>query len=113
MYYGGYIWTKHVLERLGQRGLTQERVWETVAHPDKTNKGKKEGTTEFIKKIQSSRVTVIAVKSDKNEWILLSVWIDPPIYGTEDYRKKQNYHTYHRAGFWRKLWMIVREQLGF
>lgn len=111
--YGGYIWTKHVLERLGQRGLTQERVFNTVAYADKTVRGKKQGTIEFHKKFQQSWVTVITVKTEKGETLLLSAWIDPPLYGTEDYHKKQSYHAYHKAGFWGKLWLIVKEQFGF
>lgn len=111
--YGGIIWTNHVLERLGQRGLSQELAFGTFRHPDEQLVGKKYGTTEYHKRVNNSLITVIATQNEKKEWIVLSCWIDPPLYGTEDYRKKEAYTQYKKAGFWGKMWYTLKKQLGF
>ncbi len=111
--YGGIIWTNHALERLGQRGLSQELAWQAYRYPDTMRSGKERGTTEFQKKIGNSTITLIAKKNENNEWIVLSNWIDPPLPGTIDYFKKRQYKEYQKAGFWKKLWLIFRSQLGF
>jgi hypothetical protein len=112
-YYGGLIWTNHVLRRLDERGLHQEAVAQTFRYPDKSFKGKERDTTEFQKKFDYSTVTVIAKQNQNNEWLVLSAWVDPPVPGTRDAKKKDAYRAYQRAGFWGKLWRITLRQLGF
>lgn len=110
--YGGYIWTNHALERLGQRGLTQEMAWSAVAQSDHSQPGK-QGSTEYRKKFGKSTVTVIVKTSERGEKIVISCWIDPPYYGTDDYYKKQAYDRYQKASGWGKVWLIIKEALGF
>lgn len=110
--FGGIIWTNHALERLGERGLSQEKAWETYHRPDRSFPGKQNGTTEFQKRFGPSTVTLIAKQNERREWLVLSCWIDPPLPGTEDYRKKQNYERYRRSGFWGKVWYTIKQQLG-
>ncbi len=112
-YYGGIIWTNHALERLDQRGLSQELAWETFQRPDQKLAGKKQGTSEYQKRVNNSLITVIATQNEKNEWVVLSCWIDPPLFGTADYRKKEAYTKYRKAGFWGKVWYTVKKQLGW
>lgn len=113
-YYAGAVWTNHALERLGQRGLSQELAGQTFQHPEKIETGK-DGSLEYTKRFGKSLVTVVAKKNDKGEWIILSNWIDPPLYGTQDYYKKQKYQkfqkSYQEAGFWGKLWLEIKRQL--
>lgn len=111
--YGGVIWTNHALDRLEERQLPQEMAWETFQHPDHSYPGKQSGTTEAIKKFGTSTVTIISKQNERREWIVLSCWIDPPLPGTADYKKKQAYHRYQKATFWGKIWLTLREQLGF
>lgn len=112
-HYGGVIWTNHALERLGQRGLSQEMAWEAYRNPDVSERGKNPGTTESRKRFGNSTVTIISKQNDRREWIILSCWIDPPLPGTEDYRKREAYNKYRRAGLWGKIWLTLRKQLGF
>ena len=110
-HYKGAIYTNHALERLDDRGLTQDMAAETFRYPDKRISGKNPGSYEYTKKYQNSTVTVIAKQNEKGEWLILSVWIDPPLYGTKDYQKKQDYLASRRAGFWGKLWYVIKRQL--
>jgi hypothetical protein len=112
--YGGAIWTNHALERMEQRYLPQDMAWQAFQHPDTSFAGKQPGTTESIKQFGSSKVTIISKQNEQREWIILSCWIDPPLPGTKDYKKKQAYKSFQKAGFWGKLWLTLRHQLfGF
>lgn len=111
-HYGGIIWTNHALERLGQRGLTQKMALETFQSPDRVVQGKNAGTQEFQKKYNISLVTLIGKKNEKGEWLVLSVWIDPPLPGTMDDKKRKRYQAYQKASFWGKVFITVRDQLG-
>lgn len=112
-HYGGIIWTNHALERLDQRGLSQNLAWETFRHADRSFSGKKSGTTEYQRRVGNSLITVIATQNEKREWIVLSCWIDPPLAGSIDYYKKERYNEYKKAGFWGKIWISLKGQLGF
>lgn len=112
-YYGGVIWTNHVLERLGQRGLTQNLAWEAFKNPDRSFSGKETDTIEYQKRFDHSLVTIIAKKNEKNEWVILSCWIDPPLPGTIDVKKKEEYKKYQKASFWGKIFLTFKKQLGF
>lgn len=112
-YFGKVIWTNHALERLSARKLPQDIAFDAFQHPDKTVPGKNPGSTEYQKLIGPSLVTIIAKKNEKQQWIILSCWIDPPFPGTEDYRQKELYKKYRKSGFWGQLWYMVRKQIGF
>lgn len=109
--YGGAIWTNHALERLGARGLTQELARQAFQNPDYSGKGKQKDSWEYRKKFGDSQVTVIAKQNEKHEWIILSCWIDPPLPGYFDDRKKKAYQKYKKAGFWGQLWMDFTKDL--
>lgn len=111
--YGGFIWTNHALERIGQRGLSQEMAWSSIEHYDTYRVGKQYGTTEYEKRFGNSKVTVIVKVNEKNEKVVISCWIDPPYYGTDDYYKKQAYNRYQKASGWGKILLIIKEALGF
>lgn len=112
-YYGNVIWTNHALERLGERGLSQELAWQAFKNPDRTIKGKEKGTVEYQKRFHKSLVIIIAKQNEKGEWVILSCWIDPPLPGSIDARKKEEYKRYKQASFWGKLLLTLKKQLGF
>lgn len=113
-HYKGIIWTNHALERLKQRKLDQHTAWKAFKSPDTSVKGKQTGTMEYQKKVGTSFVTIIARKNDKREWVILSCWVDPPLEGSIDIKKKKDYINYKKAGFWGRLWIDMRKQLlGF
>lgn len=107
------IWTKHALQRVSERGFPKQLVHETFSTPDKIFNGRERGTREYQKFFGPSRVTVIAKQNDKNEWVILSCWIDPPLPGTEDHRKLRKYKEYKEATGLKKWWLAIKRQLGF
>jgi hypothetical protein len=92
--------------------MTRDIVLETFLHPDSSFAGKQTGTTEYRKRFQSSLVTVIGKQNERSEWLLLSAWIDPPLAGTADARKREEWRKYQKASVWGKIWMEVLRQLG-
>ena len=110
--YAGLIWTNHVLQRLNDRGMTQEQVSQTFYSPDQKIPGKQHSSIEYQKRFGNVRISVIAKQNEQDEWIILSCWREPPLAWTKDAKKKANYHKYQRAGFWGKFWMVVKKQLG-
>ncbi len=111
-YYGNAIWTNHALKRIGQRGLSQDIAWQAFKYPDTTLPGKNPGTSEFQKKFGISLVTIIAKQNERREWIILSCWIDPPLPGSIDAKKREDWKRYKKAGFWGKFWLTLKKQLG-
>ena len=117
------VFTSHAIERMKQRGITGEWAWQSVKTPDYTKPGKEKFTTEFVKKFENKTITAIGKKNDVGEWVVLSVWMDPPLAGTHDYHKKEKYlkglekdKEYRRkmdkASFWGKLWLTFLKQLN-
>lgn len=92
--------------------MTKDIVLQTFSSPDSKVKGKKSDTTEFVKRLGNSTVTLIAKQNERNEWVALSAWIDPPYPGTKDYKEKKRYRAYQKAGFWGKFWLTLLSQLG-
>ncbi len=111
-YYGNLIWTNHAILRMKNRGLPQDMAREAFLHPDKTISGKTHGSFEYQKHLDHSLVTIIAKQNDKYEWVVLSAWIDPPFPGSADAKQKASYQHYQKAGFWGKLWLTLRKQMG-
>lgn len=112
-YYGGAIWTNHAIERMQRRGLPQQTAWEAFAHPSASSKGKQPGTSQYQRKIDRTLVTIIAKQNEKNEWIILSAWVDPPLPGSPDAKAKSSYKNYQKASAFRKFLLTVKEQLKF
>lgn len=111
--YGGIIWTNHALDQLVERGLSQEKVWEAFNNPDSSSKGRTPDSFEFRKKFDKHTVTVITKKNEKNEWVVLSCWINPPLPGTEDTKQKEEYKKYQKSSGLGKVLLTVKKQLGF
>lgn len=106
------IWTNHALSRLGERGLTKDLASAAFNHPDSSKPGRENGTTQYQKRFGKSLVTVVAKQNEKSEWIVISCWIDPPLVGSEDEKKKIAYDKYQKASSIRKIWIAIKEQLG-
>lgn len=111
-YFGGAIWTNHALSRLDERGLTQEMASRTFNKPDSSSQGREIGTLQYQKRFDKSIVTVVAKQNEKNEWIILSCWIDPPLPGSVDEKNRVAYKNYQKASSWRKIWITLKRQLG-
>ena len=117
------VFTNHSIERMKERGISGDYAWQTVKQPDEKIAGKEKFTTEFIKKIDIHTITVIAKKNEIGEWVVLSVWMDPPLPGTKDHRKREKYlnnlnkmrtmgKKMQGASPLKKLWLTFRKQIG-
>jgi len=111
--YAGLIWTNHALTRLRERQFTQETAAVAYTSPDYTKAGKQSGTIEYQKRLGEKTVTLIISKNREGEKIVVSAWIDPPAQGTSDYRNRQRYLEYQKASGLKKIFLIIKEQLGF
>jgi len=118
------VFTTHAIERMKERGIEGDWGWQTMKYPDRKQPGKEKHTTEFIKHFAEHKITAIGKKNDVGEWVVVSVWMDPPLKGTKDYQKREKYiktlgkrraldKKMETAGFWGKLWLTFRKQTGF
>lgn len=80
--YKNAIFTRHALERLKLRRITQDMVIRTLTKPDSTQK-EADDDTEFIRVVDGRKVHVIAAYlKDEKKWLIKSVWVrgeDDPI----------------------------------
>jgi hypothetical protein len=108
--YRGLIWTNHVIDRLLQRKIPQEWAWKTYTYPDTQVKGKEDKTYELSKQIEGHTVTLIVKPNQKNEKIILSCWVEPPLYGSIDDKKFQK--KYHSSTNWvEKIYRFIKNAL--
>ena len=70
----GLIFTKHAINRLYNRGISQGKAFETFTHPDGQLPGKIPGSVKFFKKYGQQRIEVVAKKNEKGEWVVFSCW---------------------------------------
>ena len=112
-FYGGLIWTNHVLERLTDRGMTQQMVAQTITNPDNAFPGKQPGSTQYMKKFDIRTVTVIVKPNEKRELVIISAWMDPPLEWTHDAKNKKAYWAYQKAPEWKKWLLTLKKMLGF
>lgn len=111
MRYFDLIFTLHSQDQLKNRGIKIAEAWETFKHPIRTQKGRY-GGLEFEHEFDDYKITVVAVQNDKNEWMVKSVWRKPPLPETVDARQKQVWKRYNKSGFWGKIWIMAKRQLG-
>lgn len=109
-FYKGAIWTNHVLLRIKERGITQETAAYVFQSPDKELPGN-DHTRRFQKKINNTRITLIAKQNEKSEWVILSAWTDLPLTGSKDARKRESYNKYHKASFLKKFLITAFRQI--
>lgn len=105
------IFTNHAKKRLIDRKISEYEARQALQYPDSTG-ANQNGATEFRKRISAISITVIALYKE-NSWVVVSVWRDPPAQGTLDAHHSMLYQAYQKAGFWGKIWIIIREQFGF
>ncbi|HVZ66908.1 MAG TPA: DUF4258 domain-containing protein [Patescibacteria group bacterium] len=112
MEYLDLIFTNHALEKANSRGIKKDEIYETFKHPDSSVKGKNKDTLENTKRFDGYNITVILKKTEKNEWLVLSSWRNPPLAGTRDAKQREAWKKAQKAGFWGKMWFALKQQLG-
>jgi hypothetical protein len=78
--YGGVVWTKHALERLKERGLTQGEVYRAFRKPQTSRWAKSKRGIKYIRVDKNREVEVVAKKEESPsassgfKWVILSCW---------------------------------------
>jgi hypothetical protein len=106
------IWTKHAQERNKGRQITVNWIESSVNHPDSYSEIEG-GKLKSFKNFGKHNVTVITTKTDEGKYLILSAWVNPPIIGTDDYKKEKLYKNLKKASSFKKLWLTLKAQLGF
>jgi len=106
-------WTNHAKDRLKERQFSQVQASQAFSNPDNIIPGKQGNTQQYLKHFGEKTITLIVSTNERGEKVVVSCWIDPPNYGTRDYYQNQRYHEYQKASPFRKIWLIIKEQLGF
>ncbi len=109
--FGGAIWTDHALERMSERGIPKEYATQSITNPDSSERNDK-GGIRTIKRIDDKTITTVTKKNEKGETLVISIWMDPPMVGTADHKKKQRYNEYKKGGIGKKIWLTILKQLG-
>ncbi len=77
--YKNIIFTKHALERMNKRSISQDKIWQVINHPDKTfNEGSnnKGASKKFIKETGDRKYQVIATYlPNENKYLVISTWV--------------------------------------
>lgn len=70
------IWTKHLHQRVKERGINSRDLDKTIRFPDKIVASKTTGSKKHIKDINGQQITA-TIKRQGNDWIVTSVWQKP------------------------------------
>ncbi len=105
------IWTKHVLRRIAERRISRSDVKNVFYNFDNSQKDEN-NTTRFIKRRGNQTLFVLAKQNERNEWVIISAWANPPVPGSLDEKKQKRYREYVKASPLRKIFLTVLSQLG-
>lgn len=103
MEYKNLIFTKHVLERMKERGVFYKDVFWVFNNPDQAWEGKTPGSKKFYKEYKRKRYSLVAKKSEEGKWILLTCWVKELDGNSMKGETKRN-----SVGFWGNLWRMIR-----
>jgi hypothetical protein len=109
---GSIVWTKHALERNKERQITESWIEGTVNNPDDYSEIEG-GKIKSQKKFGNHTVTVITARADSGKYLILSAWVNPPMPGTQDYRKESFQKSMKKSGGLGKFIHTLKNQLGF
>lgn len=74
--YQGFFFTKHSLERLQSRSISQDAAVQVLKFPETTQPTDKPSSTKFIKTINGREIHVVATHLPKQKtWLVISVWV--------------------------------------
>lgn len=89
--FGGVIWTKHALQRLNERKISQGDAWATFRRPDQSRYAANKGAWVYYKNYGGDKIEVVAKQNEKRQWVILSVW-SRPIYESRSARAPVESH---------------------
>ena len=100
MIYKGVIFTKHILHRIKQRGISHEYVYWVWRKPDQLRQSKATESTIFKRKLNDYWFYVVGKKNAQSQWVLLTCWSRAIVKARQGSKK---------VSFWKNLWrMLVR-----
>lgn len=112
MQYFDLIFTLHAQKKMAERGIKIADAYETFKHPTKSGKGKYKGTIEFEREFDNFKISLAATQNLHNEWVVKSVWRNPPLPGNADSKQKETWKKMNKTGFWGKIYLTIKQQLG-
>lgn len=89
---GQVIWTKHLHERIQQRGLNPKWVDEAVRFPDEVQNSSTTDSKKHIKTINGYKI-VAAVKRQGSDWVITSAWWNE-VYGHQYSNQSQTHRSF-------------------
>ncbi len=92
------IWTNHLKERSRERGIDPTLVDRAIRFPDRVEKSSTTNSSKHIKVINKQQI-VAAIKRDRGNWIVTSVW-SKPYYGSPTYKKSLLERLVYRFVLW-------------
>jgi hypothetical protein len=97
--YKGVIWTNHALARMKERGISQGDAWATFNRPDISKFAKTRKSYVYYRTWGSEKIEVVAKKTEKGEWLVLSVWSQPALSSKSEKSKKKSPFSFLRKLF--------------
>jgi hypothetical protein len=71
-----FIFTKHALQRLSERSISQDAAESVMSKPDTTVPGQKPGTVKFIRRLNDRNIQLVATYlDDQKKWLIVSAWV--------------------------------------
>jgi hypothetical protein len=111
MKYFNLVFTLHAQDQTEAREIKLAEVWETIKHPTSIKSGKY-GGKQFEREYENYKITAVAVQNKEKEWVVKSVWRNPPLPDTADYKEKKAWRKYNKASTLGKIWIEIKNQLG-
>lgn len=66
------VWTKHVEERMRQRGISHDEAWDTIKYPYKSQQT---GTGRYkLFKTYGTKEVVIVAQHQQGQWVIITGW---------------------------------------
>ncbi|MCC6710783.1 MAG: DUF4258 domain-containing protein [Candidatus Pacebacteria bacterium] len=71
--YKNLVFTKHAGERVQDRSLTKDMVYQAISFPDKTYHN--QDNYKFIRTIGDRKIHVVATPIENNRYLVISTWV--------------------------------------
>jgi hypothetical protein len=79
------VWTKHVEQRMAQRGISYNEAWDTIKYPYKS---KQTGPGRYkLFKTYGTKEVVIVAQHQGGQWVIITGWV-----------KDKNQHRRYTSG---------------
>ncbi len=105
------IWTNHAKKRLSERKIEKYLIEATFRQPDKISDSNSHTRIQFIKKIHDRTITLITHK-EKNGYVIVSLWAEPPFPGSIDITRKKRYLYYQKSRGIKKIILWILKTIG-